>query len=39
MLPAKDGNVSRKIDVLAEFEDAATNREIVVCRAMDCKAP
>jgi len=39
MLYAKDGNASRKIDILAEFEDTATNREIVVCRAMYCKAP
>ena len=39
MLSAKDGNASRKIDILAAFEDATTNREIVVCRAMSCKVP
>jgi len=39
MLSAKDGNESRKIDILAVFDDSATNREIVVCRAMSCKAP
>jgi len=39
MLSAKDGNASRKIDILAVFDDSATNREIVVCRAMSCKAP
>ena len=39
MLSAKDGNASWKIDILAEFEDIATNCEILVCRAKNCKAP
>ena len=39
MLSAKDSNASRKIDILAAFDDTPTNREIVVCRAMTCKAP
>jgi len=39
MLSAKDGNASRKIDILAAFDDTPTNREIVVCRAITCKAP
>jgi hypothetical protein len=39
MISAKDGNASRKIDILAAFDDTPTNREIVVCRAMTCKAP
>jgi len=39
MLSAKDSNASRKIDILAAFVDTLTNREIVVCRAMTCKAP
>jgi len=39
MLSAKDSNASRKLDILAAFEDTTTNREIVVCRAMSCKAP
>jgi len=39
MLSGKNGNASRKIDILDEFQDTATNREIVVCRAMNCKAP
>ena len=39
MLSANDGNASRKIDILAEFGDTATNRETIVCRAMNCKAP
>ena len=39
MLSAKDSNASRKINILAAFEDTTTNREIVVCRAMSCKDP
>ena len=39
MLSAKDCNTSRNIDILAAFKDTTTNREIVVCRAMSCKAP
>ena len=39
MLSAKDRNASRKINILAAFEDTTTNREIVVCRAITCKAP
>ena len=37
MLSAKDCDASRKIDILAAFDDTPTHREIVVCRAMTCK--
>jgi len=39
MLSVKDGNASRKIDILAAFEDTMTNREIVLYRVMSCKTP
>jgi len=38
-LLAKDGVASKKIDTLTKFEDTEINREIVVCRAMNCEAP